>query len=130
MKTTIEIIPHKKQRYPTCGDWFFRPNGDLVIRVSEEVGGWREQYLIAVHELCEVLMCKDAGVTQKQVDKFDMRYEKERTHGLRPPTAEPGDDSEAPYYRQHQIASGIERILGAELKVDWNTYADNIERLP
>lgn len=130
MKTIIEVIPHKKQRYPTCGDWFFKKNGDLVIRVSKEVGSWREQYLVAVHELVEVLMCKHDGVSQKAVDKFDIKFEKERESGKHSNEAEPGDESSAPYYRQHQVASGVERILGAQLGVDWNTYADNIEALP
>lgn len=134
MKILIETIPHKKQRYPTCGDWQVSyPKGQdlqVAIQVSEEVGDWRAQALVAVHELIEVLQCQKEGITQNAVDVFDNRFEKDRDEGKHSKDAEPGDDTNAPYYKQHQIATGVERILAAELGVDWNTYADAIERLP
>jgi hypothetical protein len=33
-----------------------------------------------------------------------------------------GEDSKAPYYRQHQIATTVERLLAVELGVDWGAY--------
>lgn len=128
MNVHIEVIPHSDQRYPTVGDWFFE-GGELMIRVSD-LGNWRYQMLVAVHELSEALMCKEHGVSQAAVDRFDKKFEKERVTGLRGPFDEPGDDSSAPYRKEHGIATGIERILAAELNVDWNKYADAIESLP
>lgn len=124
MNVRIEIIPHSSQRYETVGDWFFH-HGDLVIRVSE-LGDWRKEMLIAVHELVEVLLCRHQGVTQEQVDKFDMEFEQAREEG---DLSEPGDDPKAPYKRQHCIATGVERMLAAELEVDWKTYEEQLELL-
>lgn len=127
MKIVIETIPHKDHRYPTVGDWFYEPDGTLKIRVSE-MSDWRREMLVAVHELVEVLTCKNDGVSQEVVDQFDMDYEKNR------PTddveSEPGDDPKAPYVDQHCLATGIERILAQQWGVKWNEYADEIESLP
>src|SRR6266403_2512350 len=117
MRIVIETIPHEKQRYPTVGDWFFDEKGDLIIWVSE-LGDWRYEALISVHELVEVLLYKQKGVSQADVDQFDIQYEKLRQEG---DVLEPGDDPKAPYKVQHCIATGVERILAAELGVDWKT---------
>jgi len=125
MNVRIEVIPHKDQRYETVGDWFFEPNGDITIRVSK-LANWKREMLVAVHELVEVLLCKSDHVSQKAVDEFDILYEKHRSKG---DTSEPGDWPDAPYARQHCIATGIERILAAELKVCWKDYEAEIEAL-
>lgn len=141
MNITVEVIPHDKQRYKTCGDWFYEPNGeDLVIRVSK-LSDWRYEALVAVHELVEVLMCKHIGITQEQVDQFDMEFEKQREAGLADPgvgaeektllkIAEPGDQYRAPYRTEHCVATGVERILAAGLGVVWSQYETEIEALP
>lgn len=126
MNVKIEIIPHETQRYPTVGDWLFEPNGDLVIRVSK-LSDWRREMLIAVHELAEVLICKHEGISQESVDKFDIDFEKHRHPDSE---EEPGDDPSAPYVNQHCIATGVERILAAELGVSWKEYEDELSQLP
>jgi hypothetical protein len=35
---------------------------------------------------------------------------------------EPGDDRSAPYYKQHQIATRMERQMAYEMGIDWNEY--------
>lgn len=126
MNVKIEIIPHDQQRYPTVGDWFFDENGDLTIKVSK-LSDWRREMLIAVHELAEVLICKQQGITQESVDAFDKEYEANRTEDN---LNEPGDEPTAPYVKQHCIATGIERILAAELGVSWKEYEEELEQLP
>lgn len=132
MKLTIESIPHNQQRYETCGDWQelqppFVAEGDVGIAVTvSELGDWRMDACVGIHEAVEALMCKYAGVIQEQVDAFDMEYEKNRKDG---DESEPGDSANAPYYKQHQIATGIERILAAELGIDWNAYEQKIYSL-
>ena len=133
MNIEIETIPHKDHRYPTVGDWFYAhetaDTPKLIIRVSD-LGDWRREALVAVHELIECLICKHDGVTQEAVDAFDKQFEKDRAEGKHSETEEPGDSAEAPYRRQHGVASGVERILAAALDVNWNAYADQIESLP
>ena len=126
MNVKIEIIPHDQHRYPTVGDWFFDKDENLTIRVSD-LGDWRREMLIALHELVEVLKCKHDGVSQEAVDAFDIAFEKAREEGNED---EPGDDPQAPYVKQHCLATGIERIMAAELGVNWKEYEQALSELP
>ena len=133
MNIIIKTIPHDQQRYPTAGDWWFEPycqgkpeeECDLHIRVSG-TGNWRYEALVALHELVEVLKCKHDGVSQKEVDEFDIEYEKNRKDG---DDSEPGDSPDAPYRFQHCLATGIERIMCAEFGLDWKAYDDALMAL-
>jgi hypothetical protein len=139
MNVKIEVIPHDQQRYPTAGDWTFDQNGDLLIRVSK-LSDWRREMLVALHELVEVLKCRHDGVAQESVDEFDTAFEKRREEALNGEMpeadkalvaiAEPGDDPKAPYVKQHCLAMGIERIMAAELDVNWHDYETELEALP
>lgn len=128
MKITIETIPHDQQRYPTCGDWQFVKPDELAIRVSE-MGNPDYSFLIGIHEAVEAwLAVKRSGPgVEKQLDAFDMAYEDARKDG---DESEPGDDIECPVYLEHQVATGIERILAGLLGVDWNIYNSAVEDLP
>ena len=119
MNVHVKIIPHKKQRYDTCGDWWYDGNSDLQIRVSEMSDGRYEQ-LIEIHERIEAALCEEAGIDQLDVDRFDMEFQGD---------GEPGDDLNCPYRRQHVISTTIERTLAMELGVDWNAYEREISGL-
>jgi hypothetical protein len=125
MNVFIKTIPHKEHRYETCGDWWWGKDGTLQIRVSQ-MSDWRYEFLVALHELTEVFLCKFSGVGQKQVDRFDIAYEKKRKAG---DESEPGDSPKAPYRTQHCIATGIERIVAAFLGVVWADYDKEIQSL-
>lgn len=127
MNVIIKTIPHAAQRYDTCGDWWWEGDSKylLQIRVSE-MCDVRYEWLVIVHELVEVLCCRHDGVTQKQVDDFDMDFEKRRKKGN---TDEPGDDANAPYRQQHCIATGVERLLAFALGVCWADYEKEINQL-
>jgi hypothetical protein len=124
MTIVIRSIPHDMQRYPTVGDWTIS-GGSIDIRVSI-LGNWKYESLIAVHELCEALMCMTYGITQDAVDEFDMEFEKNRKPG---DDSEPGDNPKAPYYRQHVMATNIERIMATELGVHWQEYESSLTSL-
>lgn len=115
--------PHDQQRYDTCGDWYTSSWAGLVIKVSH-LKDRREMFLVAIHELIEAFLCECAGVTEAEVDQFDNGHAQMALKG-----EEPGDCITAPYYRQHQIATGIERILAAEVGVSWLEYEKHIEEL-
>lgn len=123
MRILIESLPHVHQRYDTCGDYWTDKNG-LQIRISE-MPDKRYMLLVAIHELIEHVLADHAGVTNKQIDDFDFAFEANR----KPEDGEPGDDPRCPVYKQHQFATGIERILAAELQVDWGTYENFIDGL-
>jgi len=128
MNITIRTIPHDKHRYPTIGDWqFVERGGEEVLQIDvSNMGDWRLECLIALHELVEVLLCKEAGITQEQVDKFDMDFEANRKPG---DLFEPGYADDAPYRTQHLIAEGIEKIVAAGLGVNWAKYEKKCDSL-
>lgn len=137
MRIIIETLPHQEQRYNTVGDWFYDEHGDLHIKISEmneirsgrpDPARWNEREMcLIIHELTEALLCRKAGISQDQVDEFDKRYE--RSLNMQANYDEPGDHPEAPYKHQHCVATGVERIIAAELGVDWAAYERNIEKL-
>lgn len=124
MNIVIETIPHGDQRYETVGDWWFGPDV-LHIRVSA-MGDWKKEALIAFHELAEALLCKDRDITDEQVTAFDRKFEANRQPD---DNSEPGDDAAAPYRREHFFATTVERLLAAELGVDWQDYDYTIGEL-
>ena len=119
MRIVIETIPHEDQRYPTVGDWWVDEAGTWQIRVSE-MGNEKAAFLVGIHELVEMATCLSDGITQEEVDKFDRHYAGE---------GEPGDDMDAPYWKQHQLATNVERSVASWLQVDWNEYEQLVDRL-
>jgi hypothetical protein len=129
MRVVIETLPHEEQRYPTAGDWWVDEVGTWQIRVSE-LGNEKMEFLIGIHELVEMALCLNAGITTDEVDEFDKQYEERRSENDSVwPWPEPGDDKSSPYYHQHQYATGVERQLAAELHVDWDEYDKVVQAL-
>ncbi len=121
----IRTIDHNKQRYDTVGDWRYTSGENLVITVSN-MGDWRKEVLVAIHELTEVVLCRHRNITQESVDKFDMDFEAKRLKG---DLSEPGDSSLAPYNKEHKFATILERAIAIELGVDWIDYEKTINSL-
>jgi hypothetical protein len=152
MRVTMVTIDYDKMRYPTVGDWQFDKRGNLKITVAR-LSDRRYETLVAVHELIEAVLCRQAGVSQRDVDAFDIEYEKQRAeilsqyrkvsaehkrqHGfehlplddtiVNVENAEPGDDPSAPYHEQHVAATWFEKQLAIRLGVDWEAYNKEVE---
>lgn len=121
LKIIIETVPHNIQRYNTCGDWQVRPDGVHIFVSEMPVHGEYGEFLIAIHEMVEMMICRWNGVTEESVDMFDENYKGDYD--------EPGDDPTAPYNREHSIATGIERILATQLDMVWAEYDREIQEL-
>jgi hypothetical protein len=122
----ISTLRHKDQRYDTVGDWkFHEPQGVLDVTVSK-MSDWRYEVLVGIHETVEALLCKQRGVKEVDVTAFDVAYEAKRLKG---DASEPGDDPIAPYHAEHVFATKIEKLLAAELGVDWDAYDKEIASL-
>lgn len=124
----VEIIDHESQRYDTCGDFLTNKNGTLGVKVSK-LPDWRHSRLVAIHEIIEATLCRHAGVTDKAVDAFDLKFERDRARGKHATDPEPGDHPKAPYRRQHLMATTIEKMLAAAMGVDWQAYEEAISAL-
>lgn len=121
----IRTIPHHLQRYPTVGDYYTHPNGVRQLQVSA-MGNPDYEFLVALHELIESHLVQKRGIPDSAIDEFDMWYERTRTPGDQ---TEPGDDPGAPYRREHQFATVIERLVAHELGVDWWNYERKVNSL-
>jgi hypothetical protein len=126
MHAVIKTIAHVDQRYPTVGDWQIVKSmfGDEIHVHVSELKTPHGHFLVAIHELIEAYLCAAAGITQEEVDAFDIEAIKHLGDA-----DEPGDQPDAPYYHQHQFASAIERLLAAELGVNWPAYEREIAEL-
>lgn len=118
MRILIETIDHKDQRYPTCGDYRYLPDGTLYITVSS-MGDERYETLVALHEFCEERLTKWKGITEEEISLFDLKFESNRKEGN---WDEPGFATDAPYREAHTISTGIEMIMAANGNINWSEY--------
>lgn len=124
MNITIKTIPNEeiKLRHGFTGaDWWWDEDGNLEVRVASEIGDWREEACLAMHEASEAIMCEHLGITQEDVDKFDAKYQAEHAVDLNG-----GDEPDAPYALPHMYATAIERIMAGVLQVKWKPYDDKL----
>jgi hypothetical protein len=140
MKFTIRTIPHEDQAYDTVGDYEYvmhgKPESHIEVFVSN-LGDERMEFLVAIHELIEAGLMHFAGIPLRASTDFDIEFEAARNieggsfefrRRRYPGDAEPGDSPDAPYKRQHTIATAAERMLAAELGVDWHEYTQLCEK--
>lgn len=118
MKIIIETKPFDQMRYATAGDYWDEPDGSKVIQIAD-VGDWRMNLLIALHELIEFSLCEQKGIPEPDIKTWDEAH----------PDDDPGALKDAPYHRQHMFAEGIERLVALELGVNWEEYDDRVEAL-
>ena len=116
-KIIIEYIPHKSQRYPTVGDWFIR-GSTLFIKVSDEMG-FISGLAVAFHEIVEAVLCIITGVSQKEVDDYDMLHSE---------YDEPGNHKDAPYHKQHMSATIMEKLICKTFRLTWVEHNKNIDK--
>lgn len=120
MAIRIITIPHNEQRYNTIGDWQ-RQGDDALITVSDMNSALYE-FLVGIHELIEMYLCEQSGISDEEVTTFDEMI----LETMPDYEGEPGSIIGAPYYRQHLIATIIERLLADELGIDWNDYDEAV----
>ncbi len=117
-------VTHEAQRYPTVGD-YQEGHGVTLFTISDMHNDLYEE-LVAVHELVEYLLVKRRGISVEAIDAFDKAFEANRVEF---DDSEPGWDKKAPYHDEHVFAEKIERLLAAELGVDWDTYDKTVSAL-
>lgn len=119
LRTKIKTISHDKHRYDTVGD--YRINGRTGYReiLVSEMDNEDYEFLVAVHELIEEYLTRKRGIKEEDITKFDMYYEDARQEG---DITEPGNSPLAPYFKEHQFATIIEKQIADELGVDWEEY--------
>lgn len=130
LSINVKTIPHKEQRCDgNVGDYWLENEGrELQVRVSD-LGDWRYEFLVAVHELIEYFLCHAKGIKEPDTQAFDEEYYRQEALGVISGYDEAGADPRAPYHTQHMIADGMERILAVLLGVNMKDYGEAIDKL-
>src|SRR5690242_4996464 len=116
MQIIMEFLPLEKMRYAgTAGDYFMR-DGALVFQVAD-TGNTLYNKLVAIHELIEQTITEHQGVTNEAIDEWDFSHADSR---------DPGDELNCPYGDAHNLATGVERMITAHLRVPWKTYDEAV----
>lgn len=109
MKIQIQTIPNNEQRYSTVGDYWIDEDGTRQIRVSD-LENDDYNFLIAIHEAIEQHFCLKKGIKEEDITNFDKHFEDMRI--AFPDLVgemEAGDHDNAPYNREHKLASMFEK---------------------
>lgn len=128
MPKMIEFYVRKPQnmRYKTIGDWYTKQDketNDEVVRIETvDLGDANMNALVLLHEFVEYLLCTADGVTQEEVDEYDMENQDAQDE------EELGENEDAPYHRQHMIADGVERIVASVMEVPWLDYSETVDK--
>lgn len=115
---TLKNIDPIAMRYVTTGDWEWLPNGHLQCSVAE-YGNPDSAFLVNLHELVEAWLCNKAGIREDQVSGFDI---------ANCDLEEPGDSENAPYHKQHKVATEVEKIVCEAMSIDWQAHNDWVQR--
>lgn len=119
MKITIDAIPFHQMRYATAGDWLSDGAGAITIQVAD-LGDWRMNLLVGIHELVETALCDVRGIAEPDVKAFDKAHLD---------SDDPGSLPDAPYHKEHVFAEAVEKWVATELGVDWDEYSRRVEAL-
>lgn len=118
-KILIEVIPHKKQRYDTWGDYFYdKRNKRWVIRVSKiklphKKHEFVYSFLVSIHELVELYLILKNKISEYEITKWDIEHSE---------LDDPGNHPKAPYHKEHMIATKVEKYVAKMLNVDYKKY--------
>lgn len=115
----IKTIPQKEQRYVTVGD-YWQEGEKLIFRISD-CNNRKYEWMLIIHELVEKCLNEHAGITDQQVDDYDLKSESLEE--------EPGDEPDCPYRDQHCFATSVEKLLCAAMGLPWKEYDGFLENL-
>jgi len=122
----IRFIDPNNHRYPTCGDWLYDAEDNILeVRVSR-MTDWRSELSVAVHEAVEAIMCLEKDISETDVTAFDLQFEKDRDAGKHSEADEPGDDKSAPYHLPHVAATFVEKEICAQTQLSWLEHEKNV----
>jgi hypothetical protein len=112
------VIPHKRQRYDTAGDYIYRKNKwELYISAMKDSD---YEFMVLIHELLEMYLAHKRHIPERKITAFDLA-------NINHP--DPGRIKKAPYHREHMFAMKVERMLCKELERNWDKYDSSFEKL-
>jgi hypothetical protein len=118
LKSILVVVQKMKDfRYSTVGDWL-NPTTDQRMVLVADLPDDRMRFALALHEQVEQALCIQHGVSQVEVDRWDLAFTGD---------GEPGDDPACPYFNEHAAATQIEWLYCELSGLDWNDYEKALE---
>lgn len=105
----------------SAGD-YWRPRQELINIRALELGNPDYEFLIILHEIIEEYLCTKRGIKETDIQAFDQKFSEEGGEG------EPGDDKRAPYYKEHQFATKIEKLMATQMGIKWRDYSRAVDK--
>ena len=124
LRIEVQTVPHRCQPYNTVGYWC--GCDEIRYLMISDLRNPDYEFLLFVHEVIEQALCIKRGISGDVVTKFDKEFTGD---------GEPGDDTAAPYHKEHVYATAVEYSLCKELGLDpkkYDEFLDNYvkENLP
>ncbi len=120
-KITIEFVGEGICRNNGVGDYFYTPDGNLIIRAYQKSPEtFNEAWIIALHELIEQRLTEYKGIKEEDIDAFDRMVDENGGNA-----DEAGNEPNCPYYHEHHIAEVFERLMAELLGINWEDYEKN-----
>lgn len=133
MKIEVHILAEEDMRYTrelnafTLGDYYHRA-GALHFEVCD-TGSDLFNKLILIHELVEQTLIEVKGLKEKDIDDWDVMFERLLNEGKVPEDAEPGAYPGCPYWHEHMFADLVERMMLNHLGMNYDQYNQHILNL-
>ena len=122
-KIVMEVIPHQEHRYDTLGDYW--QDGDTLHFRTSDLGDWRYNFSVLLHEFVEYAVLLHKGVPEADVLAFDLAVPSDS-----PFADDPGFDPKAPYHKEHVLADTLERLLSIFLDFEVSDPWKAADKLP
>jgi hypothetical protein len=117
-------------RGPRLVDWTDWGTGAPVLLSVALTGARHGTFLLLVQALVESYLCGTAGIKSAHVDAFAEDIARAKQAGALPSDADPGNLRQCPYWREHQYATMICRLLAEALGVSWDEFQRTLSHLP
>ena len=115
----IEFVGQKDQNYDTVGD-YGETESEIWFKITR-FNNPNYSWAILLHELAEKRLKDQDGVTDAEVDAWDLGDGKDLD--------DPGLDPKACYHKYHMMADALERTFIVMSGEDWIPYEQAIEEM-
>lgn len=137
MNIDIKSIPFKDMPYPSLDGYWDNPDGSVSFRTCSEMSE-QGQFLVLIHAMTEYFMCKFKGISEPDIQAWDLKIEELIKQGKLSIDEDPGysiiiDPTgapiQSPYRDQHHLSTAIEALLLPFVGITEAEYYDEMESL-
>lgn len=112
----------KDHRYASIDDWTDPLILDDGLMLPFQVADMKNvdyNFLVLLHALVEQYLCYRHGIKDETVTKYDMEHLD---------SDDPGNNFDAPYQKEHLVATDVESKVANALGINWVKYEEAISK--